>query len=99
MLCDNLWWVCLLFEGTLLNMHLAAFSFSKNASIRGPPEHDTVRLLLDEILLDGFITQGEPLLITQPADIIAESEASGAILFVENQLEKFRELQRKYSCN
>lgn len=83
--------------GTLLNMHLAAFSFSKTASIRGPPEHDTVRLLLDEILLDGFITQGEPLLITQPADIIAENEASGGILFVENQLKKFWELQRQYS--
>ena len=65
-------------QGTTLHMHLAAFSFSKLASIRGPPEHDTVRLLLDEILLDGFITQGEPLLITQPADLMADlSEATG----------------------
>ena len=27
---------------------------------------------MDEILLDGFVTQGEPLLVTQPADLLAE---------------------------
>lgn len=31
-------------------------------------------LLLDEIMVDGFVTEGEPLLITQPADLIAEVE-------------------------
>lgn len=59
-------------EGRLHNLHLASFSFAKGASIRGPAEHDTVRLLLDEMLLDGFVTQGEPLLVTQPAELLAE---------------------------
>lgn len=31
---------------------------------------------MDEILVDGFITQGEPLLVTQPADLVAEVEDS-----------------------
>ncbi|CAK9072439.1 unnamed protein product, partial [Durusdinium trenchii] len=62
-------------EGQLLNMHLASFSLSTSASVRGSPENDVVYLLLDEILVDGFVTQGEPLLLTQPADLIAEAEA------------------------
>lgn len=57
-------------------MHLASFSFSASATVRGPPENDTVFLLMDEILVDGFITQGEPLLVTQPADLVAEVEDS-----------------------
>ena len=40
----------------------------------GPAENDVVMLLLDEIMVDGFVTEGEPLLITQPADLIAEVE-------------------------
>lgn len=56
-------------------MHLASFSLSTSASVRGSPENDVVYLLLDEILVDGFVTQGEPLLLTQPADLIAEAEA------------------------
>lgn len=42
--------------------------------MRGPAENDVVMLLLDEIMVDGFITEGEPLLIAQPADLIAEVE-------------------------
>lgn len=55
-------------------MHLASFSFSTLASVRGCPENDTVFLLMDEILLDGFVSQGEPILVTQPADLVAEVE-------------------------
>ena len=61
-------------QGHLLNMHLGAFSFSSAASVRGCPENDVVLKLLDEILVDGFITQGDPLLLTQPADLLAEVE-------------------------
>ena len=62
------------FQGQKLNLHLASLSFSPHASVRGPAENDVVMLLLDEIMVDGFITEGEPLLITQPADLIAEVE-------------------------
>lgn len=40
--------------------------------MRGPAENDVVRLLIDEILTDGFVTSGEPLLVTQSADLLSE---------------------------
>ncbi|CAK9040562.1 unnamed protein product [Durusdinium trenchii] len=61
-------------EGALLRMHLGSFSFSTAASVRGCPENDVVLKLMDEIMVDGFVTQGDPLLLTQPADLLAEVE-------------------------
>lgn len=61
-------------QGPQLNMHLASFSFSALASVRGCPENDVVSLLTDEILMDGFVSQGEPILVTQPADLVADVE-------------------------
>ena len=61
-------------QGALLRMHLGSFSFSTAASVRGCPENDVVLKLMDEIMVDGFVTQGDPLLLTQPADLLAEVE-------------------------
>lgn len=57
-------------------MHLASFSFSASSTVRGVAENDVVLLLVDEIMVDGFVTQGEALLVTQPADLLTEVEAS-----------------------
>ena len=65
---------CSALQGPQLKLHLGSFSFSANASVRGNSENDVVFLLPDEILQDGFITQGDPVLITQPADLLTEVE-------------------------
>ena len=44
--------------------HLAQIDFSEQASFRGPPALRTCCLLADEILTDGFVTKGDPLLVT-----------------------------------
>lgn len=46
-------------------VHPAAFSYAHEASIKGPAENDVINLLVDEILQDGFVTSGEPLLLLQ----------------------------------
>ena len=68
-------------QGPLLNLHLGSFSFSSAASVRGISENDVVFRLVEEILQDGFITQGDPILVTQPADLLAEAEDYVVSLF------------------
>ena len=41
------------------------FSYAAESSIKGPAENDTVLLMLEEILTDGFMTANEPLLLIQ----------------------------------
>ena len=47
-----------------LLMHPAVFSFDMQSSVKGPSENDTVVALADEILKDGFVTAGDPILVT-----------------------------------
>ena len=51
--------------GANLFFHLAQLDFSEHASLRGPPALRTCCLLADEILTDGFVTVGDPLLVTR----------------------------------
>ena len=53
--------------------------------MRGVAENDVVLLLVDEIMVDGFVTQGEALLVTQPADLLTEVEASNFSKHVESR--------------
>ena len=46
-------------------LHPAVFSYSLEASVKGPAENDTVLLLVEEILQDGFVTGGDVLLVIQ----------------------------------
>ncbi|CAK9055719.1 unnamed protein product [Durusdinium trenchii] len=46
-------------------VHPAMFSYAAESSIKGPAENDTVLLMLEEILTDGFMTANEPLLLIQ----------------------------------
>ena len=57
-------------------MHPATFSYSPMASVKGPAEWDVVEKLVDEILRDGFITSGDPILLNLSHD-------SGIELFPE----------------
>jgi hypothetical protein len=50
--------------GASLFFHLAQLDFSAHSSLRGPPALRTCCLLADEILTDGFVTMGDPLLVT-----------------------------------
>ena len=50
--------------GESLCFHLAQLDFSEQASFRGPPAQRTCCLLASEILTDGFVTKGDPLLAT-----------------------------------
>ena len=47
-----------------LMMHPAVFSYDMRSSVKGPSENDTVTALADEILKDGFVTAGDPILVT-----------------------------------
>ena len=46
-----------------LALHPAMLSFAAVSSIKGPPEANVVEKLTEQIVLDGFITSGDPLLI------------------------------------
>ena len=50
--------------GESVCFHLAQLDFSDQSSFRGPPALRTCCLLADEILTDGFVTIGDPLLVT-----------------------------------
>ena len=52
--------------GGVFLLHIACFSFDADASTNMPPGQSTALALADEILTDGFLTQHEPLLVSQP---------------------------------
>ena len=54
--------------------------------MRGTPENDVVDLLVDQILTDGFITNGDPLLVTQPPELLAEAEAPWYLVLLVRKL-------------
>lgn len=45
-------------------IHISGFSFSKSASMKPPPGKGLALQLVDQYLADGFVTSGDPLLIT-----------------------------------
>ena len=55
-----------------LRVHPASFAFLDNATVRGPAEADVVTKLAEEILLDGLVTAGEALLLTQSTQLTDE---------------------------
>lgn len=74
-----------------LRIHPASFAFMDSATVRGPAESDTVMKLAEEILKDGLVTSGEPLLLTQSDQLTnevvkfsgdAEVDEAGNILHV-----------------
>jgi len=55
-----------------LRLHLACFSFSVLASQKGEPEDGVVKMLAEQILHDGFVSSGDPLFVSCPAELLAE---------------------------
>jgi hypothetical protein len=47
-------------------MHISTFSFQTKASVKPPPGKNLALQLVDQYLNEGFVTSGDPLLITQP---------------------------------
>lgn len=50
-------------------LHVGAFSFLPAASLKLPLGGDVANKLAEEIMLDGFVTSGEPLLVTLPEQL------------------------------
>ena len=50
-------------------VHVGSLGHDALVSLKPPPGRDVFKKLADEILLDGFVTSGEPLLITQPDEL------------------------------
>ena len=46
-------------------VHLTSCGFEEDCSLRPPTAQETAELLVDEIMADGFITSGQPLLVLQ----------------------------------
>jgi hypothetical protein len=57
-----------------LLLHPAMFSFHSQSSLKGHPLLNTCSRLAEEILLDGFITGSEPLLVKAVPDLVQEVE-------------------------
>ena len=54
-----------------LILHPAMFSFANCASVKGPPESNVVEKLVDQIVMDGFASTLDRLLITPVATIVS----------------------------
>lgn len=68
-------------------LHPAVFSYAPEASVKGPAENDIVRLMMEEILTDGFVTSGEPLLVIQ-SELLSQGppQASNLTNGIDQQL-------------
>ena len=58
-------WVLPALQTKTFIVHPACFSYVPESSVKGPAENDVVNLMMEEILTDGFITSGEPLMLLQ----------------------------------
>ena len=67
-----------------LKLHLGMFSFNEKASVRGDPENDTVLRLCQEFCVDGFISASEPVLITQPAELLQLTSEDFCVLHLKS---------------
>jgi hypothetical protein len=47
-------------------VHVAALGYHKNCSLKPPPGSSLFGQLTEQILMDGFLTSGDPLLVVQP---------------------------------
>jgi len=82
--CNTLAWVeneDALGSSTPSVFHLISFAWQKGCSLKPSPGFVTCDLLLEQILCDGFVTSGEPLMICQPA-----SFQSSIFTDIESQL-------------
>ena len=55
-------------------MHVAQLGFDSKCSIKGPPNNIKVKELIGHYLVDGFATMLEPLVVTQPAELLAVTQ-------------------------
>ena len=54
-------------------VHLASLDFTQNCSLKGPPSLKVSLQLLEEIVTDGFVSAGEPILVTAiPKDTVPD---------------------------
>ena len=53
-------------------LHVSCLSFDRAASLKLPPGKNVAMALCEEMVTDGFVTSGEPLLITVPAALLAQ---------------------------
>ncbi|CAK0825428.1 unnamed protein product [Prorocentrum cordatum] len=51
-------------------VHVLALGFDSGCSVKGPPGREVAMQLCEHIMMDGFVTNGEPLLITQPQELL-----------------------------
>ena len=54
----------------LIHLHVACLSWLLDASVKWPTEWETAMNLQEEVLLHGFVTAGEPLRVTQVAELV-----------------------------
>ena len=53
-----------------LIFHVSCFGFDAKCSMKPYPSYEVTDKILDEVMMDGFITNGDPLLLTQPPSLI-----------------------------
>eukprot|EP00438_Fugacium_kawagutii_P012481 Skav236403 [mRNA] locus=scaffold1702:119198:123414:- [translate_table: standard] len=56
-----------------VKLHAACLGFSVKSSIKGAPNNVKVKEMISFYLLDGFVTSLEPLVVTQPADLLVQA--------------------------
>ena len=61
-------------EATSICFHISAFGFTSPCTMKPPPFEDPALELLDEILKDGFVTSGDPLVCCQPVELVNGEE-------------------------
>ena len=60
---------------TPLCIHIAALGFHQTCSLKPSPGQEVFNELLEQFVVDGFVTAGDPLLVNHCVELVAESEA------------------------
>ena len=53
------------------NVHVLALGFDSECSVKPPAGQNVVMKIMEQILLEGFVTSGEPLLVSQPPELLS----------------------------
>lgn len=61
-------------------LHLSALGVWKDCTSKPPPFKGTCSELMDEMLMDGFVTSGDPLVIQQPPEYMAGVEDEAGLV-------------------
>ena len=64
-------------QGGQVRLSLASFNFQPESTLQAEPDNAKVMELCEHILTDGFLSSEEPLLCTQPAELLSWSTTAG----------------------